>query len=189
MASSGQERFREQLRRYLETGASFSKLSRTELEDLAREYLGRDAPGRERIEDAFEEVRARSRRGIDLLFDLVRAEVRREVENVAARRRDEFVDVFERGFSLLGEFLGRHANSSEEATPEPEHAAEVLAPTKLSAKKAPAKRTGAKKAPAKKAAAKKAASASAPAKKIGVTKTPAKKAPAKKAAPRPRPEA
>src|SRR5665213_1023880 len=114
MSSSGSERLREQLRRYLETGASFSKLSRAELEELAREYLGRDAPGRERIEDAFEEVRARSRRGVDLMFDLVRAQVRREVEDVAARRRDEFVEVIERAFSVLGEFLGRHANHEDE---------------------------------------------------------------------------
>ncbi len=97
------------------------------------------------------------------MFDLVRAEVRREVENVAARRRDEFVEGVERAFALFSEFFGKHASEESgdddgAAEKAGDHPGVAVAPAKKApAKKAPAKKAPAKKAPAKKAPAKKAA--------------------------------
>ncbi|HLI14900.1 MAG TPA: hypothetical protein VKV23_02455 [Acidimicrobiales bacterium] len=170
MSTDGREGLRELLKRYLDAGASLSKASRAELEDMVREALRSSAAGRERVEDVLEDLRARSRRGIEQLGEVIRAEVRREFEARAARRRQELADFLERAVALVGEYLG----VGRPTTP----SASESAATEPAAKKAPARR-----APATKAAGGKAPARKAPATKAAARKVSARKAPARSAGP------
>lgn len=187
MHESGRDGLKEMLKRYAEAGASLSKLTRADLEELARETLRGGGSGRDRVEDLFDEVRTRSRRGVEQLADLVRAEVRREFESRAAKRRDELGEFLERALALVGEYFGpgRYANRGDrDATSRPASAAgdgvappepAVTTPATAAATKA-ARATPARKTPAAKAPAKKPAAAKAPAKRPAAAKAPAKKA-------------
>jgi hypothetical protein len=193
MASSPRDTLRELLQRSIEAGKSLPKASREELEALARLVAENSAIGRERLEDVLEEVRAQSRRGLDLVGDYLRTELRREAAQAARERRDEVLEFAGQSVEALGDLLGRlvhevigtpeGARSEDEsaaeavrATPEKNARAKQAAVKKAAVKKAAVKKTTVKKTAAKKTAAKKTA-----AKTVGAKKTAAKKIPSKKA--------
>src|SRR5580698_1384423 len=103
--TTNSDRLRENLRRYLDAGASLSKMSRRELEEMLGEFLHSAAPTREKLEDVVDEVRAAGRRSTEFLADLVRSEVRREVDAAAHRRRAELADLVDRASGMLGDLL------------------------------------------------------------------------------------
>lgn len=150
-------------------------MSRSELEQFVNEYLGGDNKHRERVEDLIEEVRARSRRGVDRLTELVRTEVRKEFGSFSPSRREEVAEFFERLIGLVGEYFGP-GRSSRAST-------ETKRPAATTVKKAAAKKAAVKKAAVKKAAVKKAVAKKAVAKKVA-KKPAAKRAEAKKSASR-----
>ncbi len=164
----GRESMKDSVRRYLESRSPFSGMTRAELEQVVTEFLrGGDGKNRERVEDVIEEIRARSRRSVDRLSDLVRTEVRKEFESFSPGRREEIGEFFERFVGLVGEYFGpgrrSHAETAEKSTrPAAESvrkavkkAVKKVPATKAAAKKAVAKTVGAKKTSAKRAGVKK----------------------------------
>lgn len=182
MASSS-DRLKEQIRHYLDTGAQMSKMSRRELEEMLGGFIQSAAPSREKLEDAVEEVRARSRRSAGALSDLVRSEIRKEVEAATRRHREELADLVDRASSLLGDFLSRAPKSGGAKGPADGHERPEAdeAGSDGSDGTSPAGASAAQAAPARSAAAKKASPTTASAKKAPAKKAPAKKSPAKKA--------
>ncbi|MGB9111197.1 MAG: hypothetical protein WCF24_00535 [Acidimicrobiales bacterium] len=166
----GRDSMKDSVRRYLEQRSPFSGMTRSELEQVVSEFLrGGDSKNRERVEDVIEEIRARSRRSVDRLTDLVRTEVRKEFESFSPGRREEIGEFFERFVGLLGEYFGSGRRSHDEtAKKSPPAAKSVRKAVKKAVKKVPATKVAAKKAVAKADAAKK------------TTKAPAKRAAAKK---------
>jgi len=144
---TGTERVKEQLRHYLEVGTSLSsslaKMSRADLERMVRE-LADTVPslGRERVEDALEEARARGLRGATRLVEVVRD----EIDDIASRPRRELADLVERAGSCLAALLGKaqpapHASGpAHEPAPAPADGAQRAPAAKRTpaAKRAPA---------------------------------------------------
>jgi hypothetical protein len=161
----GRETMKDSVRRYLENRSPFSGMTRSELEQFITEFLRGDSKNRERVEDLIEEVRARSRRGVDRITDLVRTEVKKEFDTFSPSRREEIGEFFERLVGLVGEYFGPgrrdHAiKTTRTAAKSAEKAAKktvkkAASATKAAAKKTVAKKKVAKRAPAKRAAAKK----------------------------------
>ena len=140
------------LRRYLDMGMALGQLTRARAEEIVRDlvHAGEVAPAqaRELIEDLLE----RSRRNAEMLAEVVRGEVRRQLAAVSRR-----------GGPMAGParaLVGGRAGPSKKAAPK------KAATKKAAAKKAtPAKKTAAKKEAPKKEAPKKAAPQKAAAKK------------------------
>ena len=105
-SGGGRESLKDSLRRYLEGRSAFAGMTRSELEQLVSEFLHGDGRGRERLEDLFEELRARSRKSVDRVGDLVRSEVRREFDSFSPSRREEIGEFIERLVGLFGEYFG-----------------------------------------------------------------------------------
>lgn len=168
----GRDSMKDSVRRYLEQRSPFSGMTRSELEQVVSEFLrGGDSKNKERVEDVIEEIRARSRRSVDRLTDLVRTEVRKEFESFSPGRREEIGEFFERFVGLLGEYFGSGRRSHDEtATKSTRPAAKsVRKAVKKAVKKVPATKVAAKKAVTKAVAAKK--TTKAPAKRAGAKKT------------------
>ena len=169
----GRESMKDSVRRYLENRSPFSGMTRSELEQFANQFLGGDNKNKERVEDLIEEVRARSRRGVDRLSDLVRVEVKKEFSSFSPSRREEIGEFFERLVGLVGEYFGpgrreHPIKATRTAARSAERAAKKSVKKAASATKAAAKKTVAKKAAAKKGTAKKA-----PAQRAAAKKSPA----------------
>ena len=169
--SGGFESLKESFRRFLETRSAFSGMGRSELEQIVSDFLRGDGKGRERFEDLFEEFRARSRKSVDRIGEVIRTEVRKEFDTFSPSRREEIGEFLEKLVGLVGDYFGlgrfgRSKHSEEEGLP--------AAQAEKSVAKAPVKRTATKKS------AEKATAAAATAKTASVKKAPAKKA-AKKA--------
>lgn len=192
----GSERIKENLRHYLEVGtslsSSLSKMSRADLEKVVRE-LAESVPsvGRERVEDAVEELRARGMRQATKVAGAVRG----EFDEIASKHRQDLADLVEWAGSRLGDLLGGGRVDSAPRTPSPAagatKASKKSAGARAAKKAVPAqgaatKAGGAKKAaPAKRAAKKTAVNKAAPT-KATATKSGAKKAsPSKASAKRP----
>jgi len=173
----GQDSVKDSARRRLENRSLFSGWSRSELEQFVSEYLSGDSKKRERVEDLIEEIRARSRRGVDRFTDLVRTEVRKEFGSFSPARREEIGEFFERLVGLVGEYFGpgRTAGAPAETTERRQAATAVKKAVKKAAKKVAAKKTAVRKVAAKKVAAKKAAAKKAPSKRAS-TRSPRQEA-------------
>lgn len=186
MSSNG-ERLKERLRSVFDAGASFAKLSRSDLERMARDLLEREHLDRDRIEDGLEELRARAMRDGEQLIERLRS-VRPDLEAAAQLYRSSLADGVDRLAGLLGELFGGVQRPESKASTAAGRSGEQEAASQTSAP-ARAKSTVAKKAaPAKKTAAKTAQKAArpkagAPTKKTAGTKASvSKEAPAKRAA-------
>ena len=158
---SGHESLKDGLRRFLDGRSSFLGMSRSDIEGLISELMGHEGKGRERVEDLFEEVRARSRQGVDRVGETIRSEVRREFDILTPERREKVGEFLERLVGLIGEYFGAGRHRDDHGASPHEAPVEAIA-AGPPAKKAPAKKAAAKKAPAgvsgtKKAPAKKAA--------------------------------
>jgi|GEM_PF-29905 len=169
--SGGFESLKDSFRRFLETRSGFSGMNRSELEQMISDFLRGDGKGRERFEDLFEEFRARSRKSVDRIGEIIRSEVRKEFTSVSPSRREEIGEFLEKLVGLVGEYFGpgRFSRSKSHTSEEP-----PAALAKKSVAKSPAKRTAAKKSAQKQTAAS--------SKDAAAKKSPAKKAP-KKASP------
>jgi uncharacterized protein with WD repeat len=173
---AGRESMSDSVRRYLEKRSPFAGMTRSELEQVVSEFLRGDSKGRERVEDVIEEIRARSRRSVDRLTDLVRTEVKKEFETFSPSRREEIGEFFERLVGLVGEYFGpgrqHHAGKETKAAGRAERAEKVV---NKAAKKA-VRKVSATEAAAKKAVAKKITATKSVAKKDPATRPPSKKA-------------
>jgi hypothetical protein len=209
MASSPRDNLADLLRRSIEAGRSLPRKSRAEFEAALHDLIA-DPPGREHLEDLLEEVRARSRRGVDALVDFVRAEVRREVAREARRRREETMVQMGQGLEHLGSLFERlvtswtetdsddvgradetaaNAAGGSQTRPAPVPEARAPAPptstvpnTSTAVKAAGSKKSAGKKSAAKKSAAKKSAGKKSAGKKSAGKKSAGKKSAAKKTA-------
>ena len=148
------------LRRYLDMGLALGQLTRARAEEMVRDlvHAGEVAPAQAR--DMIEDLLERSRRNTEMLAEVVRGEVRRQLEAVG-RGGGPMAGPAR---ALVGGKAARsNKAAAKKATPAKKQAAKKQAAKKQAAKKTAAKKTaakktaGAKKAPAKKSAATKAA--------------------------------
>ena len=141
------------LKRYLDMGLALGQLTRARAEEIVRDlvHAGEVAPAQAR--DLIEDLLDRSRRNAEMLAEVVRGEVRRQLAAVGRR-----------GGPMAGPARALVAATSKKSG---------------ARKAAPAKKATPKKAAAKKAAPEKAAAT----KKTAAKKTAAKKTAAKKTAP------
>ncbi|MGH9057083.1 MAG: hypothetical protein ACRDYY_14655 [Acidimicrobiales bacterium] len=159
-------------KKYQEAGADFLEVARARAEDFLRELARAGDTTQGRAQWAFDDLLEGSRRGTELILNLVRNEVAAQVEALGFATRGD-VEVFVRRLTGQG---GRGRGATGPAPAEKAQPAQKAAAKKTARKAGPAKKAAANKAaPAKKAAAKKAA----PAKKAATAK---KAAPAKKSA-------
>jgi len=198
------------LERYLSAGAAFTQVNRKRAESLVRDLVKEGEVGREHAEEWVEEILARSRRSAEQLTELVRHEVRKQVEQLGLVRSEDVGKLVE-GFVAKARAAGEQTMRTVAATAgtarrsghrearrvrkdaesvvgsargraEGAVSAAAAAAAKLSGATRSAK-APASKAPASKVPAAKAAAKKAPAKRAAAKKAPATKAaPAKKAA-------
>jgi len=190
------------LERYVTAGMAFSQVTRKRAESLVRDLVKEGEVGRDHASDWVEELVARSRRSAEHLSELVRHEVKRQVEQLGLVNSDDVTKIVEKFVSAArsaGEQTVRNVSEragtarragQQEARKEAGSVVGAAVERVQGAAKtpsagrrasAPAAKAAAKKAPAKKAAAKKAPVKKAAAKKAAAKKAPVKKAAAKKA--------
>lgn len=168
------------LKRYLDAGIAFTKMTQERAEAIVRELVGAGEVGAEQATSTVAELVERSRENTDRLRDTMRAEINAQVANLGLATRDD-VDALRREISALRRNQPGSAGAVEvPGTPAP-------SATKSSAKKSSAKRSSAKKSPATKSPATKSdattsPATTSPAKKSTATKSTATKSDAKKSA-------
>jgi polyhydroxyalkanoate synthesis regulator phasin len=137
--------------KYLDAGAEFVAMTRTQARKRAKELVGTGQLAQEQVQGFVDDLVDESRKRTDVFLDVVRKEIQRQVKTLGIATKED-----------LARLEAKLATSGKPATA-----------TKSAAKK-PAKSSSAKKSPAKKSAAKKSA------KKASATKS-AKKAASKAA--------
>ncbi len=155
------------LKRFLDAGVAFTQMTRERAENLVRELVQVGAVRVDETQQAVQALVDRGRESTERLATLVSAEVRKQMDLVAAR-----VD----GLEERVEDVARRVRSAGKA------AAGKAAAGKAPAKKAPAKKAPARKSTARKSTARKSTAKKSTAKKGTTKKAAAKKAPARKAA-------
>jgi hypothetical protein len=134
--------FKRTLKRYFDASsdlsASLSKMTRSDLEHTLRSLTRSDSEARQRVDDVVEELRARSRRGAETLFEVLRSEAQREFDLIVHRRRDDLADLADRVTRFAGA-MGRYISAS--ATPD---AASAPPPAEDAPPPAPPRRTTAR---------------------------------------------
>jgi polyhydroxyalkanoate synthesis regulator phasin len=197
------------LERYVTAGMAFSQVTRKRAESLVKDLVKEGEIGRDHANDWVEELVARSRRSAEHIGELVRHEVKRQVDQLGLVNSDDVTKIVERFVSAArsaGEQTVRNvsgrAGTARRVSRQEVHTAAAEAESAIGAgvdrvrraaktpsigrkvsapaKKAPARKAAVKKAPAKRAAPAKAAVKKAPAKKAPVAKAAAAKAAAKK---------
>ena len=177
------------LKRYLEAGLAFTQMTRDRAEEIIKDFIDSGEVQREQAGSWIDDLVERSRKNTEALLEIVRSEVKDQINNLNLVNRDELS-------KLIGRFMGGAEGSSGSESAQAATATAVKkastkkatpTPTVTSAtvKKAMAKKTGASKAAGKKAAAKKTsippAGTKIAAPKAAAKKTVGKKAAAKKA--------
>jgi DNA-binding protein HU-beta len=169
----------EGLRRYLDAGMALRQITRARAEEIVRELMKSGELEATRAQEWVEDLVRQSRERSEAFVNLVRNEVRSQLDELGFTNLDELA-------KRVAEILSRSSDAARKAG---QAATRRGGTTKGAATKAAKKATAAtaapvKKSAAKKTAAKKATVTSAPVKKTAAKKTtPAKKATAKKAAP------
>ena len=148
------------LKRYLDMGLALGQLTRARAEEIVRDlvHAGEVAPAQAR--DLIEDLLDRSRRNAEMLAEVVRGEVRRQLAAVGRR-----------GGPMAGPARALVGSTSKKPASRKATPSGRTAP----ARKEAAKAAATKKAAPKKAATKKAAPRRAAPKKASATKTAAKK--------------
>ena len=132
-------------KRYLDAGVEFSQLTRQRAESVVKELVKAGEVQREQAQDWVEELLDRSRRNTEAIVELVRREVREQLESRGLVSRDEQATPQQTPAAPT-------AAPAPSAAPKKASSPKKAAATKGStAKKAPAKKAPAKKTPAKKA--------------------------------------
>ena len=182
------------LRRYLDAGIAFTKMTQERAEAIVRDLVGAGEVGADQASTAVQDIVERSRENTERLLETVRAEINAQIGNLGLATRDD-VEALRAEIAAL-RTSGAGAPSSPQppaggASPagsEPSKAAPAKAgPSKAGPSKAgPSKAAPSKAAPTKAAPTKRAAAAKATgeAVKLPATKAPASKKAAGKAAPR-----
>jgi polyhydroxyalkanoate synthesis regulator phasin len=159
----------EVFRRYLDLGAAFTHVTRERAEDLMRELVRLGDLQREQAQQWVDDVLDRSRKNTEVLLDLIREEVARQLSSMSLVTRDDvsrLVTRLSRAPAAARKATGKKVTKKATAKKVPASKARKAPAKKAPAKKAPAKKATAKKAPAKKATAKKSTTKrAAPAKK------------------------
>jgi polyhydroxyalkanoate synthesis regulator phasin len=188
------------LERYVTAGMAFSQLTRKRAESLVKDLVKEGEIGRDHANDWVEELVARSRRSAEHISELVRHEVKRQVDQLGLVNSDDVTKIVERFVSAArsaGEQTVRNvsgrAGTARRVSRQEAHTTAAEAESAIGAGVDRVRRAAktssigrkvsapAKKAPVKRAAPSKAAPAKAAAKKVAAKKVPAKKVPAKKA--------
>jgi polyhydroxyalkanoate synthesis regulator phasin len=144
------------LKRYLDMGLALGQLTRARAEEIVRDlvHAGEVAPAQAR--DLIEDLLERSRRNAEMLAEVVRGEVRRQLAAVG-RRGGPMAGPAR---ALVGapskKAAARKATPSNKAAPVRKEAATKVAPKTAATKKAAPKKAAPKKAAPKEAAPKKA---------------------------------
>ncbi|MBW3669043.1 MAG: hypothetical protein KY443_07500 [Actinobacteria bacterium] len=156
------------LKRYLDAGIAFTKMSRSRAEGIINDLVKTGEIQRDQAADRVEELVERSRRNTEALVDMVRKELRQQLNAMGVATKADIDRIEARLAKLLG---GGRGSDGTAAAQKAASTQKTVAPKKAPAKKAPAKKAPAKKAPAKKAAPTKAsAPKAAPAKKAAGAK-------------------
>jgi polyhydroxyalkanoate synthesis regulator phasin len=141
---------RPDLSRYLDAGAQFVALTRTQARARAKELVGQGQLAQEQVQGFVDDLVDESRRRTDEMLDVVRREIQRQVKTLGIATKDDLA----RLESRIG---GGSAKKPAKKTAKKAGAKRPVKTTaKKATKKAGAKKTGAKK-PAKKTKAMKAA--------------------------------
>jgi polyhydroxyalkanoate synthesis regulator phasin len=162
------------LRRYLDAGIAFTKMTQDRAEAIVRDLVGAGEVGADQASNAVQDLVERSRENTERLLETVRAEINAQIGNLGLATRDD-IEALRREIAELRDDSSRRATT-------PASGGSTAPPPPV--KKAPAKKAsgvpdpGAKAAPAKAPAKKKQASAVS----VPGTKAPATKAPAAKKA-------
>jgi polyhydroxyalkanoate synthesis regulator phasin len=161
------------LKRYLEAGMAFTEMTRKKAEALAKDLIKSGDVQREQASEWVEDLVERSRRSTEALVEIVRTEVRQQLDSMGLATRDDLAKLARRFGIVIESQPKKRATKSSGSGSSPAK--------KSTAKKATAKKSTAKKATAKKSTAKKATAKKSTAKKATANKSTAKKSTAKKA--------
>lgn len=146
------------LKRYLDAGIAFTKMTQERAEAIVRELVGAGEVGADQASNTVQELVDRSRENTERLLETVRDEITAQIGNLGLATRDHVEALRKELAALRGDKARGAGKPGKKASDKKATGA------KASARKAADKEPG-KKVPAKKAAAKKAAAKKAPAKK------------------------
>jgi polyhydroxyalkanoate synthesis regulator phasin len=177
------------LERYVTAGMAFSQLTRKRAESLVKDLVKEGEIGRDHANDWVEELVARSRRSAEHISELVRHEVKRQVDQLGLVNSDDVTKIVERFVSAArsaGEQTVRNvsgrAGTARRVSRQEAHTTAAEAESAIGAGVDRVRRAAKTSSIGRKVSApSKAAPAKAAAKKVAAKKVPAKKVPAKKA--------
>jgi len=132
---------RPDLSRYLDAGAEFVALTRTQARARAKELVGQGQLAQEQVQGFVDDLVEESRRRTEEMLEVVRREIKRQMKTLGLATKDD-----------LARLETRVAGGSTTHKPAKKTAAKKTAAKKTAAKKKPAKtakKTAAKKKPAK----------------------------------------
>lgn len=166
------------LRRYLDAGIAFTKMTQERAEAIVRDLVGAGEVGADQASSAVQDLVDRSRENTERLLETVRAEINVQIGNLGLATRDD-IESLRQEIAALRDRPMSAAPSPASATKAP--ATRAPAP-KAAATAAPARSTPTKSSPAKSSPTKAApGKVAGGAVKLPATKAPASKAPASKA--------
>ena len=143
-------------RRTLEAGTSFLDMSRERAEAVVKEWVDAGDLGKGRAQKAIDDVLERSRKATDDLREIVRREIRTQLETMGVATRDDIARL-EAKIDAAAAAAAAAARPSAGPPPGPSPSRQKAAAQKAAAQKAAAQKAAVQKAAAKRpAAAKKA---------------------------------
>ena len=171
------------LRRYLDAGIAFTKMTQERAEAIVRDLVGAGEVGADQASSAVQDLVDRSRENTERLLETVRAEINVQIGNLGLATRDDI--------ESLRQEIAALRDRPMSAAPSPASATKAPA-TKAPATRAPASKAASTAAPARSTPTKSSPAKSSPTKaapgkvaggavKLPATKAPAGKAPASKA--------
>ena len=126
------------LKRYLDAGIAFTKMSRTRAEGIINDLVKAGEIQREQAQERVEELVDRSKRNTEQLVDMVRKELQQQLSSMGLATKADIARIEARIASLDGK-------PKTAAAPKPQPAKAAAAPAGTAARKATATKKTAKK--------------------------------------------
>lgn len=104
------------LKRYLDAGVAFTKMTQERAEAIVRELVGAGEVGAEQASSTVQELVDRSRENTDRLLDTVRAEINAQIGNLGLATRED-VEGLRREIASLRDAAGTSPAQEASATP------------------------------------------------------------------------
>ena len=145
------------LKRYLDAGIAFTKMTQERAEAIVRDLVGAGEVGADQASTAVQDLLERSRENTERLFETVRAEINTQIGNLGLATRDDIESLRREIASLRGSGVAGRAKAAPTAR---KAQAKRVSPAKKAAgrttkapvaRKAVAKKASTRKAPAKRA--------------------------------------